>query len=462
MKQKTHHLYYLYYPRGWIIITLLLFIATATAQEQTPPSGEFPIGATIGYMDRNNLFLHQVYDSTGMNLIEQDAPESPVPYLENYNVHAVNMDSDEDYIYHYSTSYYSKWQAEQDTVIPYIGFKHRDSLGNLIGSSATWHDTLCWSTIGVTSPRDSLLYGPHYHQEKWYRRWLYAGADTLKMNGIYDVRYIPRWRMALDINDTTLGSNDTICRLSVWVRHAPLIYNSGSGQYEWDSTVHNHKLKESTILKVPDFLANGQFKYFYLSDNPNQRWYQYPEAYQSPGDYFKLQNLPEIPNRDTIWTDINGENGVEFRVEWLRSDARCTLYVDYVEVYDDYGWENFIKYPEQTAIDIKNYAINFQNAGWSNIKYWAGVDEPYTIDSYIPIRTVDSLLRSVQAPPLIVAFDPLWNGGDFKVNGEDEIEMFNKIAKREELPIGLLPSDLNFIHSYSFESLKRRIHFEMK
>ncbi|NWG28477.1 MAG: hypothetical protein HXY48_08080, partial [Ignavibacteriaceae bacterium] len=65
------------------------------------------------------------------------------------------------------------------------------------------------------------------------------------------------------------------------------------------------------------------------------------------------------------------------------------------------------------------------------------------------------------APPLVVHFDPSW-WHTFNINGEDEIEMFNKIAKREELPIGLLLIDLNFIRSYSFESLKRRIHFEMR
>jgi hypothetical protein len=89
------------------------------------------------------------------------------------------------------------------------------------------------------------------------------------------------------------------------------------------------------------------------------------------------------------------------------------------------------------------------------------VDEPYTIDSYMPIHIVDSLIRSVQAPPLVVHFDPSW-WHTLNINGEDEIEMFYNIAVPNILETIYYPIELNFVSSFGLESLKRRIYYEMK
>ncbi len=408
-------------PMGLIIILLLFFNSIVISQEHTPPV-EFPIGSGIqDRPNRTNQIIYDSYAATGMNIIAQHADDITRPFLIDYELQAVNMDTSADYIYHYSTAYYSKWEAEVDQDTPYIGVKHK------YGEQANWNYASCWSTIGMTSPGDSLLFGPHYHQEKWYRRWLYN--DTINMKGNYDVRFIPRWRIALDTTNSNLGPDDEVCRLSVWVRNGPLINGV------WNGIVYDHKLKESSILKVSDFSANGQFKYFYLSENPDERWYRYPKAFQSPVDYYNLQELPTIPN-DTVWVDIYGNNGVEFRVEWLRSDAKCTLYVDYVEVYDDFGWRQYIENPELISNRIKAYADSFKTMGWSNIKYWVGCDEPFTIDSYIPIRTVDSLLRSINAPPLIVNFYPYWN---VFINSDSQIVRYYKTAKPDPLNIHFFP-----------------------
>jgi hypothetical protein len=436
MKYKTHHLYYLFYPRGlvslrrsgWTIIALLLINSTTLAQEQTPPLGEFPIGSTFGSGNRTTQVLYDSYAETGMNMMEQYAADSTRLYIEDYNLNALNMDKEQDWIYHYSSSYYSKWQAEEDQDTPYVGVKHK--YGSYANYIINGNSIPCWSSIGMTLPRDSLLFGPHYHQEKWYRRWLYADKDPIKMNGIYDVRYIPRYRMALDITDTNIGLTEDVCRLLVIVRHGRKI--NGGGVIVRDDT-----LKVSRIFKVSDFPANGQFDYFYLDDDTT--WYRYPEEYQTPGDYYKLQNPPE---NDIVWEDIYGNNGVEFRVEWLRSDAKCTLYVDYVEVYDDFGWRQYIDNPELVADQITSYADSFKTMGWSNIKYWVGSDEPFTIDAYIPLRIVDSLLRDSGAPPLLVHLYPYWN---VEINEDTQLVRYYKTAKPDPLNIHFFP----FLAGYS-------------
>lgn len=427
-----------------LIVILLLLSSSITIAQETPPT-EFPIGSMISSDNVANPLVHLTYDSTGMNLISEEASDITRPYLANYNVHALNMDSSADYIYHYSTAYYSKWQAVRDTVAPYIGFKHKDSLGNLIGSPATYLGIPCWSSEGLSEPHDSLLYGPHYHQEKWYRRWLYN--DPLNMAGIYDVRYIPRYRMALKITDPTIDPNEDVCRIYVMVRHAPEING------HWNGLVYYDPLKSQRTLKVSDFQTYGQFKYIYFSDTPSERWYRYPKSFQSPGEYYKLRS-PGISDADTVWVDINGNNGVEFRVEWLRSDAKCTLYVDYVEVYDDFGWKYFIEDPIAAAQNIIDYADSFKTLGWSNIKYWSGTDEPYSIDRYTPIRVVDSLIKIVNPnAPMMISFNPSWSW-DHKINGEDEmLQFYNRAIPKNDL-LNYLPKELLKRNYFKFGNLK--------
>lgn len=399
-----------------------MFSASAIAQEQTPPT-EFPIGAHFGSGNRTAGALYERYTESGMNMIEQYATDSTRPYVSGYNLNALNMDREQDYIYHYSTAYYSKWEAEQDTIAPYVGVKHK--YGSFANYIINGNSIPCWSSIGMTLPGDSLLFGPHYHQEKWYRRWLYMDR--------YDLKYIPRYRMALQRNDPSLNEEDDVCRIYVSVRHAPLINGV------WNDSVYDHILKEPITLKVSDFPQDGSFKDFYFSNDQNLRWYQYPPEYRESSNYDNLRN-PAEPC--TVWVDIYGENGVEFRVEWLRSDAKCTLYVDYVEVYDDFGWRQFLEDPEGRANDIKNYAINFQNAGWNNIIHWIGSDEPFSLDAYTPIKTVAALLDSVNAPPLMIHFYPYW---DIFINADSHLVRYYNTVQPEQLNIHFFP----FLAGYS-------------
>ena len=444
MKPNNHHLYYLFYPgglaspgiwrsvsvllrksravllqrSGWIFFTLLVFSATAIAQEQT--TGEFPIGSGIGIENRTDPTYHQIYDQSGLTRIEQEARQTTSQFLTGYNLGAINMRGIEDYIYHYSSSYYSKWEAETDTVAPYIGAKHK------YGQLAQWKntDTLCWSTIGMTESGDSLVYGPHYHQEKWYRRWLYVDPN---MTDKYDVRYIPRYNMALDVTDPSLQNNEEICRITVVVRHAPVIDG------HWDGhTVVDDTLKGPLTLYASDFQPYGQFKSIYFSNIPDQRWYQYPEAFQSPLD--DKMNYPAPPC--TVWVDNNGNNGVEFRVEWL-GNTKCDLYIDNIEVYDDFGWREFIEDPSGTADQIKHYAEEYADSfsTWNiNLANWMGCDEPSSIDSYTPLRIVDSLLNDIDAPRLLCVFNPYWTWNN-RINGDTLLYQYYRMARSEKLII---------------------------
>ena len=215
MKQNIHHLYYLFYPRSWIIIVFALLINTAvSAQEQTPASNDFIIGASIFDTLQTNPGVFNSFINSGMNTLHQRADNDTKPLLTYYNLVAYNARSQEEYIYHYSTAYYSKWEAEQNLTgedTARVGFKHK------AGQPAFWYDqelndsVLCWSTEGLSAPACSLMYGPHYRQEKKYKRWYsYSWADT--------IRYVVRFNMALT-NPYNVAGNEDVCKIKVVFRY---------------------------------------------------------------------------------------------------------------------------------------------------------------------------------------------------------------------------------------------------
>ena len=70
------------------------------------------------------------------------------------------------------------------------------------------------------------------------------------------------------------------------------------------------------------------------------RWYKYPAEFILPEN---LQNIVEPQSNDyPKYIDWESYTGIQFWVDWLRDDDLCTLYIDYVEVYDNNGWNDFI------------------------------------------------------------------------------------------------------------------------
>lgn len=427
MKHKTHHLNNLFYPRGWIIIALLLFSAVALAQEQTPPD-EFVLGATTDRYTRYEPVYYNLLRASGMNFLSQYADETTNGYLDGLNFIAFNGEHPYEWIQFYSTSFYSKWEAEEDQIEKYkVGFKHREDLedsllGNPIGSPAIYppnNGRQCWSTEGLTAPACSLMYGPHYFQGKVYKRWYDQSYNYDRFN----LRYTPRFIMALDVNDTTIQLNEDVCRIYVVARYREV----ENGQYGPDQD----SLFMEKTLKVSDFLPFGTFVTKYLENNGNN-YYIYPEEWREP----EGGNFEDFVSTDVYFFDKWGDEGIQFCVDWLRNDTKCNLYIDYVEVYDNDGWNKYINDPQLVVDSIVAYAQRFPNQDWQNMKYWGGCDEPASLDTYVPIKTVDSILDSIGAPRLITTFNPWW---EETFNGDNQIERFYNTVQPERLIIDFFP-----------------------
>lgn len=432
MKHKTNLLFSFLNSRmlGLIVITVVAFVITSKAQVSQSTTHQFPIGTPVHQtLDSSNPDLLNSFIETGMNTIYHRADDDTKGNLVNYNLLAYNAKDTLEYIYHYSTAYYSKWEAEQDQTDPEkVGVKH------ISGQYAEWKQTPCWSTLNLTNPIGSIMYGPHYRQEKRYKRWLYGCYE-----GGGCVTYTPRFRMALD-NSGNITDNGNVCKIKVIFTYKDRTTNQ----------LHDYPFLERT-LTVDDFNSEGEFDYFYLHQNPQLGIYEYHPNFILPKSFDLMGDPP--PSIDYI--DWESFTGIQFCVDWLRSDNLCTLYIDYAEVYDNAGWNNMIRFPQQTIDNITDYAESFPDTEWPNLMYWGGTDEPYTIDSYTPIHVVDQLIRSVGAPPLVVHFDPSWDHS-LKVNGEDEIDMFFNIAEPEKIILGMYPCSPNWptIRPYDFEWLR--------
>ena len=400
------------------LVIALLLSATVTAQESTSQE-EFYIGAKIGNKPDNVDETIKSYLECGFNSIWWDAYSDSKPYLDKFEgiLMADHGRSRNDYINHYATGYYSFWQAEQDQIDEgRVGIKHKG------GKAAAWKGVNCWSTIGLSSPNDSLIYGPHYRQDKRYKRWLYDEPNWSRYNLDYNVRY----RMAL-AKSSKVPSNEEVCKIKVVYRYAE---EYASGGWKIFETVFLQK-----TLKVKDFRDDGEFTYLSYD-----KTYRYPEKFwlDEVYDADNPNNLRANSQKNITYNDTESGLGIQFRVEWLRKDDLCTLYVDNIEVYDNDGWNDYIKEPRAVEAKIIDYLSKYPNSKYPSIKYWYVHDEPYSIDAFRPFYIIDSIVTSAGREPLITEFYPYWTH-DGKINGEDFLQLWYDIGKPKKLMIDFYP-----------------------
>lgn len=404
-----------------ILFFLLCLFCTVKiySQDNYQPPSKFEIGAIMSGQTLTNGKVHNTFLESGMNIIVEHAGMDNKALLSHYGLIPFNQYKGE-WIHYFATGLYSRWEAEENQKDKNrVGVKHK------YGKEAVWKKTECWSTSGLQGPVDSLMYGPHYRQEKVYKRW----------GGVIPVSYIARYRMALDKNGGQYGED--VCRITARVRHVKLINGV------WNRRVYDDTLAGPLTLKVSDFPADGSFKEFYFGNSRHRTYSYYPE-------YPDHINKRQPGNKSIVFKDSNPDNGIEFCVEWL-GNRKMTLYIDNVEVYDNDGWNKYIKNPQDVTDSIRVYAERF--SGWPNIKYWYAHDEPSSRDAFIPMHTVDEILNSINAAPLITHY---YAGG--LINGEDLLEQFCRTAKPKKLLIDIYPFSPSWdpVRWEDLEGLSRR------
>jgi len=304
-----------------------------------------------------------------------------------------------------------------------------------IGIYRHWHDNvLCWSTKGLSAPKQNVIYGPHYRQDRRYKRWLYDSANK------DSVRYNVRFNMALNYDTNFVSLNEDVCVIKAIFTYKE-VYSNDSAKF------FNEPFLTDT-LKVGEFNIDSSFKYF----NFGGRTYKYRPEFFLPA---KLDNRVNSPQYDLLYyTDSESYTGIQFCVDWLREDTLCALYIDYVEVYDNNGWNDFMGDSltvAETIQNIKTYAQSYNNQNWQNIKYWVGSDEPYSIDAYVPMKTVDEILESIDVPRLLTKFYPWW---EVTVNKDTQLVRYYNAVQPKKLIIDFYPKEIIRQKYLKFEYLK--------
>jgi hypothetical protein len=280
------------------------------------------------------------------------------------------------WIYHYLTGYYSKWEAEENqTNLAEVGVKHQ------YGDTATWRGVKCWSTKNISTPKDNIIYGPDYSQDKIYNRSFFH----YMLDGV--VNYIPRFSMALD-KKVRLDPDEDVCVIKTLYRYK----DKNTNTYH-DTTFLERK------LKIEDFDTSGNFKYIYFNIIPHLAMYRYYQEYILNEDESNIQNS-QLP-KNII--DREAQTGIQFKVDWLRTDTLCTLYIDYIEVVDDFGWKDYLDSPCSRIEILKDYISNYMD--WKYIHFLSSQIKLTSIDNYLPVTILDSLFRSVGAPSLLPEVD---------------------------------------------------------
>jgi len=383
-----------------LLVLSVLLLIQSNVLAQTP---EFPIG-TFHRMEKSIQGNFTKLNEFGFNSVIQYGNANTLDWANVDNFLAENADNSSDVINHYTCGYYTKWEAEKT--------QSSDEITGLLHSAGTntqLNGINCWSTNGLNSIKDSIIYGPHYYQEKNYR----LPYNTARIG------YTVRFRMAINDNNPILNPDDNVCIIRVIYRYAE-IFPDGS-----DTTV-NEVLAER-VVKASEFRPDNQFGdidlgYFYpnaFADNPLDRKV---EPLENTGDRVILDRLPNT--------------GIQFQVKWLGGNDN--LYIDYIEVFDQNIWGYLIDpLNHNTEIQrIKNYASQYSNQ--TKLKYWYGRDEPNTMDSFTPMHIVDSLIRLAtdNARFLITEYYPDWR---IQVNGDNFMEKYYNMVKPQRLMIDLYP-----------------------
>jgi tetratricopeptide (TPR) repeat protein len=345
-----------------ILLTLYLLLVATKTYPQNFPVGVFsPTSDSL--QDHNNI---STITSLGINWIINTTWDTSA--INGVNVIGCNARNQNDHIGYYVSGMYNKFSAKENVDAYSVGIKHEfgSENGNYFSSGSNTNNK------GLL-----LIKGPNYHQNMKY---VFPGLAESPID--YNLRIKMRRGSA------QLLSGDTVCKITVYYKNG----NKYAVLLDTVMTAFN--------LSTSDQIYSFKYNYTKYIDNPEVL------VNSSTG----MAKIESASNQSPL-TD-----GIQYFVKWYGTRE---LFIEYLELYDNRIWGYFISSLPQTANLIKDYA-NSHN--FSTLKYWYGFDEPMSRDSYIPFKTIDSLLGATPRPKsLFTTFFPQWNN---QLNNENQIPLF--------------------------------------
>ncbi len=307
-----------------------------------------------------------------------------------------------DYIYYYTNALYSKWEAEGNTDLfpdsSTTGIKR--TVGTEVYNDSA--DGISGLRSGTITAGSKLFNGPNYSQ---YMRYVV----TNKLNANQLVQYNVNFRLK------RASYNGDIVPIAV-IRVRLAIENSNTRIVLAYDTLYSNEV----TTEYGNFTLDYDYENYAMDVPP------------PPNDTQKVYWAPRELEAVTPFFDPNYK--INFEVIWL---GNAEIYIDYIEVSDKDIWKNdFIDYYSVTVNSIAQYYQMFTSLS-PNLKYFNGIDEPHSLDSYEPIRKVQYILDSLQiSTPLHVRFYPEWNNWR---DGLNAFQTWNKMAQPKRLIFWFAP-----------------------
>ena len=261
------------------------------------------------------------------------------------------------WVTYYCDAVYTKWEAEGNMGNISDGeveLKHHSN-GSIV------NDNGIYALKTNTSNPGELIYGPAYYE--------YVKYKLLPLDTSGYVTYTANYHLKIKQTGNLPSGylDDPVCTIKV-VAANPKV-----------SPVR-YKTIDSTVLIVRDFIE-GQGNGWNIWEN------------KSLADY-TLEGLVEGNKKeingpgDNFCADTTFDSGwMEFKVDWA-GRSYLDLYMDYVEVSDLKG--RLLKTNPAIAEQIKTLVSSYSDT--SHVLGWGGLNEPSTLDSFEPIRIIDSLV----------------------------------------------------------------------
>ena len=404
-----------------ICIVGFLFLSINSYSQQGDPIKDFPGIPIITYMGVDSPYIppyqqFQKIDSAGIfalqmaNLTKSTfdekillhtddllvMPEQIKPWLDNY-------------IYKYTEARYTEFEAEGTNINEGRVTLYHDSIDCEIynGAVRTIEDE--------TLPGGTLIYGPMYSQEVIYSS--VDPGDTID----YTAKYYLKLE---DLQPGSSSPNDTICVLRVTTSRT---WDENLGWGFWDTK----PIKEVAVTygQLQPFL--GQWKDIDLSYN----------LLNIPDDFLKTVSPPYTYINKSIYNAEKNEiidrvsiNCIEFKLIWKGNPHKVRLSVDKIIVFDDRGWDLWNEpEPEYNIFtQLQHNQADFPN----RIAGWIGLDEPWSLDTWGPIRKISEIIdnhSSTAKAKMYFQFNPSWNGrfGDYgDVARASKVIMIDEFMRR--------------------------------
>lgn len=282
----------------------------------------------------------------------------------------------QNYIYKYCQGIYTVFEAEGTPEAQGSVTLYHDSLPNLKVEN-------CFVSTTDSTPNGTMIYGPMYRQCRNY---------TAVEPGIIDYRASYRLKLE-NIIPHQHSANDTICILLVtstktW-EDSIILCNGKTINLQpfkgfGDTLIHQKKVITYGLFDTLGVWKTFDLDYFFPRDEST--WYR--------GDSQNLFGNRGLPLQTDMSKKIS-QNCVEFKVVWKGDPQKVKLSVDKVIVSDNRG--RSLKEESYPEILIREQLSQGQSLYGNRLAGWIGMDEPWSLDTWEPIRIVQNILEDHNA-----------------------------------------------------------------